>query len=531
MEDAETPLKQLSFSERGRSASLQVDTEFGNPLGGSDGDTTAVNESFRMSTIMLKDEPSSPAKSLHHRDLSKGSQGTPSSATFLQSRLSPAPSPTKGDHGLQEPMASSPSTTVQRLPSPAPSHSGSLHSNAPIPQVSVAPPGPSRSEEYLAALEARRAAMGQPNRRNTFQPMPNSEPLLPPVRSFQGGQGERRVMSAYMGDGVEREPLQRPRLQLQDATSAPEQLHGVVTEEEAYHDASNTPVVPSDQQSGSTAPSRSQEYMVALEARRAALSAAQEDPSRRYTYHDPSEEPMATPTRRFRGPAIQDGGRRQTYVEGQNFGDRDTVYFDAAGSPHSEGPAKPSFGNAPRSGGPSSPVSPLQSRTALHDAILGEGGGTGYHARTASSNSNGAQSQPSSSPSRSTFNNQPPRSNSNLGSSLGPSRLGAVDGSNDGPGGRMNQARPGSYAGYSSTVQVPRGPSNLGPQGLRAPVQGRPRMMSPGEEDLADQSMRPSFEERTTGAEVDAFADSPIGARQRMPRAPFAAPEYRYSSA
>lgn len=242
-------------------------------------------------------------------------------------------------------------------------------------------------------------------------------------------------------------------------------------------------------------PSRSQEYLAAMEARKGAMTESQEGWQRN------SVGPLQPPPRRLNSG----DGRRATYnaQPAPGEGDRGTIYFDAPDTPV-DGLSSPMH---PRSG-PYSPASP-QAPSA--------------HGRTGSTSSVSRGSPLKSSmksPVRSTFNpsGQPPpvpRSSSNLNpsSALLPPRRPADP----------HHARAGSYAGSSS---APRMASNMAP-----PVRSagwNPRAMPGEEEDLAEQRMDMSFEERA-GMQSDAFADGQ--APPRRPFAPTSAPGYRYSSA
>lgn len=521
-EDLETPMTPLKFSDAqarasASAASLRYDAaQTPNPLINSDeAEATAVNESFRLSTLGKDGGLTTPLRaSIHSRSSSKVSVvTTPGSATFKPSNLSnmsmagsPGPSPTKSSSGAAQDLLLPPSSPANGSdPLPA-SDNASLRSHQSVPQVSVAPPDPlSRTQEHLAAMEARRAALGvDSSRRNTFQ-YSSTEPLDPPPRRFQGVSPDRRALSAYIDDSVQREPLQRP-VRLQDPH---------VPDTADYVDAYDPPESPSTLQLPSEhqappVPSRSQAYLAAMEARRAAL-AGQQDPSKRLTYHDDSQEVLQTPSRRFRGAAAQDDGRRATYVEGADNSQRETIYFDAAGSPHSEGMQTPFATRGPQASH-DAPASPLSGRSGPGSSMMESPGGAF-----------GPPEGPSSaSPSRPNFAGNtllPP-------SGLGSSRSGGSAGDGYNWNQSQPQARPGSYAGYSTSTPQPgmRMPSNLGPQGMRIASTSRFNPQQQGEEDLADQMRRPEFEER-----VDAFADAPPGARP--PRAPFANPGYRYSTA
>ncbi|KAG8863820.1 hypothetical protein FRB96_007657 [Tulasnella sp. 330] len=224
-------------------------------------------------------------------------------------------------------------------------------------------------------------------------------------------------------------------------------------------------------------------------------------------YCEDPEEPLPIPTRRFRGAALQDTGKRENSMHASEDGnERQTIYFDAADV--ADGAKSP---NSARPGGSGSPVSPFNARPTVNTTALGEG-----HSRSGSNLSGPGRSPvPSPSPSRSAF---PTQSRTLAPSTLGPSRLTTIGEGNAG------QARPGSYAGHTSpTLASARTPSNLGPQGIRS-LQGGQNLTQQGEEDLTDQMRRPSFEHNT---DVDAFADTRSYPR---PRAPFANPTHRHSA-
>ncbi|KAG8982443.1 hypothetical protein FRB90_006786 [Tulasnella sp. 427] len=221
-------------------------------------------------------------------------------------------------------------------------------------------------------------------------------------------------------------------------------------------------------------PSRSQEYLAAMEARKATMTESQE------TWQRSSMQP---PPRRFNSG----DGRRATYnaqpSPGEG-GDRGTIYFDASDTP---GPASPQAAS--------------------------------MHARTGSTASARGSPLKSSmrSPARATFNPPTgppppvPRSSSNLNPSSGllPPRR-PTD---------PQHTRAGSYAGSSSAPRL----------GAHQMTPTRSAGWAPREEaDLSEQRMDMSFEERA-GMQSDAFGDG-AQAPPRRPFAPTSAPGYRYSS-
>lgn len=528
LEDAETPIThKFPYA-----ADLRISTapSYHEMLSPNEVGVTAVSDSIRMNNLEKNGGLTTLTKSsTHDRSLSKASVATtPGSATFRPSNLAnvtvatPEPSPTKSSSGAGQDLLfadTSPSRSPAKLPA-GPSSTSDLHSSrsshshqGSITQTS-APPGPSsRTQDHLAAMEARRAALGggDSNRRNTVLHS-GMEALEPPTRRFQGANAERRAMSAYMDDGIEREPLQTPvGLRTVSSTEFPgnaEDIRGI---------SSSGSNPPPDQQVVDSSSSRSRDYLAAMEARKGALTGGQDGSMRRNTYHEEVEEPLPVPTRRFRGTAVQDPGRRANSMYGPEGGnERETVYFDAADGLLPDGVRSPS---SVRQGGPGSPGSPLNVRPALNTTAQGEG-----HSRSGS-NASGANRSPapSPSPSRTMF---PAQSRNLAPSSLGPSRLTAIEEGNIGRSLAHTQGRPGSYAGHPSPAPPgSRMPSNLGPQGMRS-SQGDQNLTQQGEEDLTDQMRRPSFEDRQ---DMDEFADTRGYARS--PRAPFADPVHRYSAA
>ncbi|KAG9032960.1 hypothetical protein FRB95_000708 [Tulasnella sp. JGI-2019a] len=213
-----------------------------------------------------------------------------------------------------------------------------------------------------------------------------------------------------------------------------------------------------------------------------ALSAEQDGSARQNT--EGPEELLQPPTRRFKGAQLQDTSRRtNSLYDQEGGGERGTVYFDAADN-QSDGVRSPSYA---QQGGPSSPISPFNARSAIN---------ADGHSRSGSNASIPSRS-PVPSPSRAAFPAQP---RSLAPSSLGPSRLAASGDGNSGHGLSPSHARLGSYASVGA-----RTPSNLGPQQGMLPSHGDQNPMQQGEEDLTDQMRRPSFDGEPG---VDAFADS-----------------------
>jgi len=109
------------------------------------------------------------------------------------------------------------------------------------------------------------------------------------------------------------------------------------TQSQSTDDVSQTILAPPTQNGPTTPPGnrpipRSQAYLEAMNARKAALGS---DGARRNTFHDQIQEegePLPAPVRRFAEP---DGGRRATFHEHQEGigAGRSTIYFDAPENP------------------------------------------------------------------------------------------------------------------------------------------------------------------------------------------------------
>ena len=458
----------------------------------SEGEITAVNDSFRMSTF---------------KDSSVGRMSVIAPSTKGSMNGGPSASLSPDQNGDSAPSGRSPSPSgSQRIPSPANSPLRETFSQADGPPlIEVEPPASassSRAQEYLAAMAARKAALSGDARRNTYHEDAD-EPLQPPQRRLGtniGAPDGRRAMSSYMG-GNEPEPLQVPERRQPQRSSmrpAPQPLE--------LNQADVDPMTSPPAINMPPGPSRSQEALAAMDARRAALGGA--DDGRRNTYHDP--EVLQPPQRRFQGTAGQNG-RPNTYVDPNSGGvDRSTIYFDA--------PDSHAAGTPPQSPMGASVISSSQSQHARTPS----GASVASHRRAPSGNGPARSSPLAASPNRSNFNPGAQRAPSGLNPNATPSSSPSRPAPPPPPQMSMSgHGRSGSYAGMGSSLPA----ASLGPPGMvQNPASwNRSRMAEVGvaEEDLTEQRQ---FD--NTGD--DAFADTP-------PRRPFApgnaAPAgYRFSS-
>ncbi|KAG8967878.1 hypothetical protein FRB90_010853, partial [Tulasnella sp. 427] len=235
-EDVDTPMAQLNFKDdpetphstkKSHTSSYYAnDEELDSPA--ADGSPsirmsrigghahTASKASFKPTPLAQSSLPLSPSKSSTFGDAQAAGIPLPMSATSLAFPDRPV-SPAAGSIGrAPSPLASSNNKGATDLADvslidEAPSPSDLQH--PPTPSIEIAPPQQSaRTQEYLAAMEARRAALAGSGdaRRNTYHD-DQEEPLEPPRRFGAGGEG-RRVMSSYYNNGAPAnlEPLQVP---------------------------------------------------------------------------------------------------------------------------------------------------------------------------------------------------------------------------------------------------------------------------------------------------------------------------------
>lgn len=522
-EDVDTPMAQLNFTDDPETPHSMKKSHTSSYYANGDaldspadaGSPSTIRKSHahtpsKASGLAQMSHPLSPSRNSTFGDAQAAGIPLPKSATSLVFPGDRPASPTGGSvRRTPSPLALSATKGATDLADVSlidESLSPSDPQHPATPSIEIAPPQqqqPSRSQEYLAAMEARRAALAGAGdaRRNTYHDE-QEEPMEPPRRFGAGGDG-RRAMSTYYNNGAPAnlEPLQVPsRRPPPPPVDSPQDASFQPDETSPLRD--NNPSPPpsagfsshSQEISMPPGPSRSQEYLAAMEARKAAMTESQDSSQRN------SLGPLQPPPRRFNSG----DGRRATYnaQPAPGEGDRGTIYFDAPDTPV-DSPSSPMYARS----GPYSPASP-QAPSA--------------HGRTGSTSSMSRGSPLKSSmksPTRSTFNpaGQPPpvpRSSSHLnpGSSLLPPRR-PTD---------PQHARAGSYAGSSS---APRVPSNMAPP-LRS-AGWNPRAMPGEEEDLAEQRMDLSFEERAN-MQADAFGDGQ--AAPRRPFAPTSAPGYRYSS-